>query len=163
MKKINASVSDVPIQEFIRTIAANSILNISIDPNVKYRITGNYNQVKVSDLILFLCKEYNLTINFTGTILSLVPYDSNADNKPITIKKELSINYDQNTDLMSIDIRGDSLTAVMRKVTDLTKRNIILSQELSNQIVSGYIKDAPFETALDKFLYSNKLMVTKTK
>lgn len=161
-EKVSASVSDVPIQEFVRTIAMSSTVNLSIDPNVKYRITGNYNQVRVADLLLFLCKEYNLTISFTGAILSLVPYTGEIDAKVAPQKKEPSVQYDAVNGLISLDVRNDSLTAVMRKVTDLTGKNIVVPQDLSSSIVSGYIKEAPFETALDKFLLSNRMVVTKT-
>lgn len=161
-EKISASVSDVPIQEFVRTIALNSTINLSIDPGVKYRVTGNYNGVRVADLLLFLCKEYSLSLSFTGTIISLVPYSSELEAKPVPLKKELKIDYDLPNDLMSIDVRNDSLTSVMRKITDLAKKNIIIPQELAGSLVSGYIKDVPFETALDKFLLTNKLVMTKT-
>lgn len=162
-EKVSASVSDVPIQEFVRTIAMSSTVNLSIDPSVKYRVTGNYNQVRVADLLLFLCKEYNLTISFTGSILSLVPYAGELEVKAIPQKKEPTIQYDAVNGLVSIDVRNDSLTTVMRKLTDLTNKNIVVPQDMASSIVSGYIKDAPFETALGKFLLSNKMEVAKTE
>lgn len=161
-EKVTASVSDVPIQEFVRTIAMSSTINLSIDPSVKYRVTGNYNQVKVSDLLIFLCKEYNLSLSFTGSILSLAPYDGEQDIKPILQKREPIIQFDSANNLISIDAKNDSLIMVMRKITDLTKRNIVVPLDLSNAVVAGYIKDAPFETALDKFLMSNKMVLSKT-
>ena len=162
-EKIDISVSDVSIQEFIRGIASNSGLNINIDPSIKVRITNNYNQVRVLDILLFLCKEYNLEITNTGNILSLIPFTEVAPEKPKPVRKEPRIDYIRDNDLLSFDLYNDSLLLVVRKLTDLAQKNVIISPELNNQIVSGYMKNTAFDAALEKLAYTNRLSVTKTK
>lgn len=161
--KINVSVTDVSIQEFISIISDNTNLNIYIDPEIKQRITGNYSQVRVMDILMFLCKEYNLDIRETGSILSLVRYEEPVAAKPITVRKEPRIDYKAGNDLLSLDLKGDSLFYVVRKLTDITQKNVIISPELENMLVSVYIKNTPFDAAIEKLAYTNKMAVTVTK
>lgn len=162
-EKVDISVSDVSVQEFVRGIASNSSLNINVDPAIKVRVTNNYNKVRVLDILLFLCKEYNLDITNTGTILSLQQFTEPVTEKPKPVKKELKIDYNKENDQLTFDLYNDSLQAVVKKFTDLTQKNVIIPPDLNNQMVSGYMKNIAFEAALEKFAYTNKLNVTKTK
>ena len=161
--KIDISVSEVPIQEFVRGIATNTNLNITIDVGLKIRISSNYSQVRVIDLLLFLCKEYKLDITVTGSILSIIPYTEPVVEAPKPQKHDPKIEYTKENDLVTLDLINDSLNLVVRRLVDLTQKNIIISPEVGNQLVTGYIKNTPFEAGLEKLLYTNKISVFKTK
>ena len=160
--RIDISVSDVPIQDFVRAIARNSNLNIHIDPNIDLRITANYSQVRVLDIILFLCKEYNLDFSSTGNIISLFQYQEPVLEKPKPVKKELEIEYNTRDNLLSVNLSKDSLENVAKKITDLTKRNIIITPDLSNVLISGYIQNGNFDTSLEKLMLANQLSISRT-
>lgn len=161
--KINISVSDVTIQEFVRGVAKNSNINIHIDPNLKTRISANYNQVRVADIIIFLCKEYNLDVSSIGSIISLFQFVEPVQEKPKTTKKEPKVEYSKDKDLLTLDLLNDTLTSVARRLTDISSKNIIVSPELDKQVISGYILNTPFDAALEKIMYSNRLSCTRTK
>lgn len=161
--KIDISVSDVSIQEFIRGMGKNSSINIHVDPALKVRITANYSQVRVTDILVFLCKEYNLDLNITGTIISIVPFAEPVVEKPKPVRKDPKVEYLKDEDKLTLDLSNDSLVYVTRKITDLTQRNIIVSPEITNMVISGYIKNTAFDAALEKIMYANKLTVRRTK
>lgn len=160
---VDISVSDVPLQEFVRGIASNAGLNINVDPNVKVRITANYSKVKVSDILIFLCKEYSLDISTTGNIISLAPYLEPVKEKPQPKLREIKVEYDQESNLLTVDLMNDTLYRVVRKLTDLSKKNVIIAPELNNVLISGYIKSMPFDVAMERLMFTNKLSCSATK
>ena len=160
--KVDISVSDVSIQEFLRGVARNANLNISIDPSLQFVVINNFTDVKVMDILLFFCKEYQLDIVETGAILSVVKYIPPKIEKPIRPTKKL-IDFEKEKELLTLDVKNDTLSKIVHLITDKTGRNIILSANLNERRVSGYIKQMPFDNALDKFAYANALKVEKTE
>ena len=71
-EQVQMSVSGVSIQEFMRGIADANKLNISVDPSIKQDVVNNFANATVSDVLIFICKEYDLSINFIGSIMSIV-------------------------------------------------------------------------------------------
>ena len=162
-EKVQMSVSGVSIQEFMRGIADAHKLNISVDPSIKQEVVNNFANATVSDVLIFICKEYELSINFIGSIMSIVKYNP---PKPIVVeipKKELQINYDKNGDKLSLDLSNDSLETVAKTITQKSKKNIVLASGVTPKLVSSYIEDMPFDNAMEKFGIANDLSITKTE
>lgn len=160
---VTISVSEVSIQEFVRGIAKNSKLNINVDPEINVNISANYSQVKISDILKFICKKYNLDISATGNIISIIKYADTTPVKTEKVFKEPKIEYSKNSRLITFDLNNDSLKTVVRKIIDLTQNNIIISQDLYNVTLSGYIKNSEFQTGFEKLLMANKLSLNRTK
>lgn len=162
-EKVQMSVSGVSIQEFMRGIADAHKLNISVDPAIKQDVVNNFANATVSDVLIFICKEYELSINFIGSIMSIVKYNP---PKPVVVevpKKELQINYDKNGDKLSLDLSDDSLETVAKTITQKSKKNIVLASGVTPKLVSSYIEDMPFDNAMEKFGIANDLSITKTE
>ena len=162
-EKVQMSVSGVSIQEFMRGIADAHKLNISVDPSIKQEVVNNFANATVSDVLIFICKEYELSINFIGSIMSIVKYNP---PKPVVVevpKKELQINYDKNGDKLSLDLSDDSLETVAKTITQKSKKNIVLASGVTPKLVSSYIEDMPFDNAMEKFGIANDLSITKTE
>ncbi|PIQ15972.1 MAG: hypothetical protein COW67_05455, partial [Flavobacteriales bacterium CG18_big_fil_WC_8_21_14_2_50_32_9] len=92
-ENVQMSVSGVSIQEFMRGIAEAHKLNISVDPSIQQNIVNNFANATVSDVLLFICKEYNLSINFIGSIMSIVKYIPPQEKLVISPPKVLKISY----------------------------------------------------------------------
>lgn len=162
-EKVQMSVSGVSIQEFMRGIADAHKLNISVDPAIQQEVVNNFANATVSDVLIFICKEYELSINFIGSIMSIVKYNP---PKPVVVevpKKELQINYDKNGDKLSLDLSNDSLETVAKTITQKSKKNIVLASGVTPKLVSSYIEDMPFDNAMEKFGIANDLSITKTE
>lgn len=158
----NFSVSNTPIQDFLRGVAETHRLNVSIDPNLNLRITNNFTNVKVIDLLIYLCQEYQLDIYITGNIISFKKYVPPVVVKTFTPKR-LQISYDQSSGLFTGDLRNDSLTTFVRQLTQISKRNIILAPGLASKMINGYVEAMPLEQAIDKLAFANSLKLFKTE
>lgn len=160
LEKVDFSVSGVSIQEFLRAIAESSGLNINIDPQLNQKVYNNFSDEKVINILLFLAKEYDLDIRNVGSILSVIKYKALIEApKP----KEPNIKYNAYNNLISMDLRDDSLLKVIKSITKLTKKNIISASGLNAKKVSVYLEEIPLQNALEKLAFSNDIKVVKTE
>ena len=159
--KTEINVNNITLSNFLLAVADIHQLNINVAPELtQISIANNFTNVTVSDLLVFLCKEYNLTIDFTGNILAIKKYQ-----KPIKAPKEkiIPIQYNPNNNLVSIDINGDKLYDVFKRIMDVTGKNLVYSPNLSNTPLTAYLKDIPFDVAMEKLAFANNLYTEKTK
>lgn len=160
-QKININIKQSTLTEFLMAVTEVHKVNISVSPELnQISIVNNFSDVMVSDVIIFFCKEYNLTIDFTGNILSIKKYQ-----KPVETPKEkkIDINYNSNENKLSLNIKDDKLYDVFKRITDVSGKNLVFAQGLETKTLTSYIKDMPFEDALDKLALANNLEVSKTK
>lgn len=160
---VDFSVSGVSIQEFLRGLAETNNLNISIDPTLNIKVVNNFTNEKVSSILLFLCKEYSLEIDFVGSIMSFHKFEPVKAPEAKPIAKEITATFNAYNDLLSLDLHNDTLSKVTKKITQLTKKNLILASGLGNKTVSVYIENMPFDNAIDKMAFVNNLKLIKTK
>lgn len=156
---VETSVNDVSIQEFIRGLANANGISVSVDPSLDFKIVNNFSNVTVTDVYLFLCKTYDLTISFSGNILMFKKYL--PPNAPY-IPKEIKVSYDSASDHISFDLNKDTLSLVTKELTKITGKNIAFAPELANKTVSGFVQDAPFLVALEQMAFTNDLIITQT-
>lgn len=161
-EKVEFSVTGASLQEFLGGLATSHELNISIDPTLQIRIYNRFSNEKVSNVILFLAREYDLDILFVGSIMSFKKYIPPAVKDVVPVH-EILVKYSAYNDLMTLDLRNDTLDKVVKKITQVTRKNLILTSGLSNKIVSVYIEDMPFESAINKMAYANQLKLVKTE
>lgn len=159
--KTDITVNDMTLSKFLLGISEIHELNINVNPQLdQIKIANNFKNVPVADVLVWLCKEYDLTIDFTGNILSIRKY-----SPPIveSIKKEPSIVYNSDSDLISIDIKDDKLYEVFKLIMDQTGKNLAFTPGLENKLLTAYILQTPFDIAMDKLGYTNNLYTEKTK
>lgn len=160
-QKVNVNIKQATLSEFILAISDVHKVNISVAPSLnQIMIVNNFSDVNVSDLLVFLCKEYNLTIDFTGNILSMKPFEK---PKEIPIEKQIDVRFNLSNDLLSLNLKEDKLYDVFKKITNESGKNIVFAPGLENKLLTAYIVDMPFDDALNKLAYANNLEVEKTK
>lgn len=160
-EKINVNIKEASLSSFLLAVSQVHKLNISVAPNLsQINIVNNFSDVTVGDLIIFLCKEYNLTIDFTGNILSIKSYA-----KPVEIPgiKPIDVTYDLANNLLSLNLKDDKLYDVFKKIMDESGKNLVFAPGLENQLLTVYIKNMPFDAALNKLAFANNLTVTKSR
>lgn len=158
-QKVEFSVVNASIQELLRGVAENNQLNISVDPSINTRITNNFTNVTMKDLLVFLCKEYDLDIDIIHNIISIKKYI--APNIPEKKQKDKSIiKFDSISHNLTIDIQGDSLSTFVRKLVHSSGRNIIIAPDVNDKKIFGLIHNTEFYIALKKLAFANKLEVT---
>jgi type IV pilus assembly protein PilQ len=160
-EKVNINIKEASLSSFLLAVSEVHKVNISVAPSLgQISIVNNFTDVTVADLLVFLCKEYNLTIDFTGNILSIKPNEKPIE-KPII--KTIDVQYDGANDLVSFDLKEDKLYDAFKKIMNESGKNLVFAPGLENQLLTAYIKNMPFDSALNKLAYANNLNVTKTR
>lgn len=155
-QEVQLSFSKVSIQEFIRALAEANKLNISVDPDLKIQIANNFSNVQAKNVLLFLCKEYDLEIELIGNIISIFKFNPPIYPKQY-IPKKLDINYNKTDDLLSLNLKNDSLGLVVKEITRMSNKNVLTKNELASRLISGYIQNMSFSKCLENIALSNNL------
>lgn len=158
-KKVKLSVSGVSGQEFLRALAQSNDLNINVDPTLNFSIVNNFTGETAKNVLLFLAKTYNLDIDVIGSIMNIKKL---PEPRVMPVVKDVKVQYNVNTDGLSYELQQDSLGSVAQKISALSGKNLIVPTSLLQKAVTGYMAEAPFETALEKLAYVNGLKYRKT-
>lgn len=157
-EKVNISVTNISIQEFLRAVSNSTGLNINVAADLNITVVNNFTNVKVIDILMFLCRQYDLNISVIGNIVNVF---RDKINPPAPVKKEL-VKYDPGTMMLSIDCDNEDLGTLAKAIVDHTGLNVVPAPGLDILKVKGYIQNMPVDNALDKFAYANNLKVRKT-
>ncbi len=161
-EKVDLSINGASIQEFIRAVGVSNNLNVNVDPTIDAKIVNNFSKVSAQEIFLFLCKNYNLDINFVGPILSFVKYTAPAAPIKTVSAKKLNVTYEPVAGLISFDFQADTLAAAAREITKQSGRNIIFSPELLGKVISGFVQNSTLNSALEKLAFANDMKVSVT-
>ncbi len=160
-KKIEVSVNCVYIQELLRGIGVSNKLNIIVDQNINVNVISNFSDVKVKDLLMFLCKKYDLDIVFTANIISVIKYTAPIIDKPTQKIKNSKIDYNSKNNTITLDIKDDSLYYVAKEITKSTGKNVICMPEIKDKTINVYFMDMPFNSAMMKLALINGVSLKK--
>jgi type IV pilus assembly protein PilQ len=160
-EKADLSLTNSSLQECLKGLAATHDLNLNIDPSINQRITNYFSEETVSNILVFLARQFNLEYTFTGSIITIGPYRDPTANLPPP-PKEINIRYNSYNQHLTMDLQNDTLLNVARKVTILTGRNVIVLPDLYNKKVTGYIQDMPVANALEKLAITNAFKLNTT-
>lgn len=158
-QKIQINLSNVSVQEFLRALAQSNNLNINIDPNLNFKVFNNFTNETALNVLVFLTKEYGLDINLIGSIMSVVKVQEPIQRIPV---KEINASYNAPNNTLSVELNGDTLSKVARKITMVSQKNVVVPNALLNKTVTAFLADAPFEDALNKIAFANDLKMVKT-
>ena len=157
--KTEINISNISLANFLMAISEVHKVNINVAPELsQITITNNFTNVTVADLLVFLCKEHRLTIDFTGNILSIKTYLS-----PQIIEKHLSVKYIPTSNIISIDAKQDKLYDVFKTIMDESGKNLVFTPGMETQPLTAYIQNVPFDSAMDKLALANNLYLDKSK
>ena len=156
---VQLSMSGASAQEFLRALAQSNNLNINIDPQLNFKVYTNFRNETAMNVILFIAKEYDLDINLIGSIMSVTKVQA---PKPAVLPKDFRINYNASNEYLGFELNNDTLSQVVKKISQLSQKNVVVPVALMGKKVSGFIAAAPFEVALEKLAYANELKMNKT-
>jgi type IV pilus assembly protein PilQ len=159
-EKVELSVNNASIQDFIKAVGQSNNLNVNVDPTLDMKISNNFKNVTAKEIFIFLCKKNDLDITFIGPILSFARYLPPPTPVKVAARKTIQVTYESNADLLSYDLSNDTLGNVTRDITRLSGKNIIFSPDLSGKLVSGFMQSAPFTNAIEKLAFANDMKVS---
>ena len=146
------------IQEFAMAFSKESKINLTIDSRIDQKVVTNFVDTRPKDILLHLCKFYDLDLAFSGSIISLIPYDLPPEEQK---EKKLDITYNDYNDNLSLNLKRDTLDEVLRVISKLSNKNVISAKNISGMTVSGFVGNTKFEDALNQFALRNDITVVK--
>lgn len=153
---VDLTVFDVSIQEFVNALASTSKINLSVDPGIHQIVSYTFTEVPVYDVILYLCKNFDLELIITGSIIHLKKAPEVIVSKETPIKLPVIV-YDKQNELLSFDLSNDNLYEVTKAITIKSGSNVSIAPGLNSLLVSSFVKGLPMDKALDHLAFSNEL------
>ena len=152
-KTVDINITEANLPVFINTMANTHQVNISVDQELfNQKVSYNFSETTVKNVLLHLCKEYSYTIDNVGNILTLKKYVPIV----VAVQKEqriIPISYDASQDKFSVELQNDSISKAFKRITDVTGKNLVYASGLGNRMLTGYIKEKSLESALDKLAF----------
>ena len=159
---VDLSVNQVNIADFLRGVSKTNSVNITVDPNLDLKVTLAFNKLKLKDLLIFLCKTYDLDLQVLGNILMFKRYTPPPEKPKPLITYTPNIIYLQSCDCLNLELKNDTLSTITKLLSKLTGKNIIYTQDIGNLLINGFIQNASLEQTLEKLGMTNGFTVTKT-
>lgn len=161
LEKLDISMQQASLSTFLLAISEVHTINIDVHPDLQnIQIINNFKEVQVANVLVYLCKNYNLTIDFTGTILFIKVYEKEVEQEE---EEVIPIAYNPASQTLSVTLEKDDLVAAFRSISDLSGKGIFYTPDLNTKVLSVFIKDLPFDIAMEKIAYSNNLIVSQSK
>ncbi|MCB5252612.1 MAG: secretin and TonB N-terminal domain-containing protein [Candidatus Cloacimonetes bacterium] len=154
IERIN--VKDMELRDILRGLSYQYNINLAVDNSISQLVTISLSNISVIDFIEFVCLEYELQAKHVGSIMK-ISANPKADQSPI-LKDDIYISIQNDT--LSVDIRNRDIVEVVRKLTTLSQKNIVIQSGVTGLIVS-YFNNIPFESGLSIIMENNGFKVRK--
>jgi len=155
VNKVDISVGRIPVVELLKNIGKASLININANLPTDRMVTCNFKQIRIVDLLYFLCKEFSLNVEVVGNILTLTPYIEKIKDP------EINIIFNPTNKKVSFDFTNAKLQQVARKFSQICGCNIIVPQNMFSQDVSGYGNEMSMNEAIYTLAAVNSLWAKK--
>ncbi|MES2113032.1 MAG: secretin and TonB N-terminal domain-containing protein [Bacteroidota bacterium] len=149
------------LQQYLTGISTSNNISISVDPKLTFNVNDNFTDVSATNILVFLAQKYSLDISVVGVIIYITPYQAPVQYVPPPVK-QIGVVYNRADNTLSLTLNNDSLTAVAKKITQVSGKNVAIPASLQSKMVNAFIAAAPFETALDKMAFTNEIKMVKT-
>lgn len=156
--EVDLSVGEIRLSELFRTLAHVNGVNLCVKTDDSRMVSCNFKRARVTDLLEYLCREYEMEVELTGNILTV--YTAAA---PPESPRVPQISYEKEKQKISYDLYEDTLSVVMKKMTELTGINIIVPENIRRQTVSGFATRLPVDEAIPFLAAANGLEAIRGK
>lgn len=145
------------VQEFANAFSEATELNLTVAPEVDFSFSANFANTTPADILEHLVRLHEVDLVISGSIVSVV---ARAPRREPPAEAPLpSVDYDPFKSELKLDLRRDSLEAVIGLVSRLTGRNFVLTPAAESMVVSGFINKTTVDLALEQLAVRNGLDV----
>lgn len=157
--EVQLNVTRIEMADLLNTIGVENNLNLSVDPNLIQPVAYNFYDVLVKDVFVFLYTNYDIDIEFVGSIISFKNRPKSKP-KPKAYKRDIpEIEYNAQNTFLSVDLDNDTLQYVTHEITKLSGKNIIVDNNIKYERVSGYFVNRPIGDIMKMIADANDLEV----
>ncbi|MEL7249947.1 MAG: hypothetical protein AAFZ63_16320 [Bacteroidota bacterium] len=146
-----------PIQELVSFLAESTGTSITVAPDIRRQVSVTFNKVPVNDILLYLCDNFELELQPTGDIIHLQIYVPPPIRPDV---KEPEVGYDARSGLIRMNLRADTLSEILRKVSQVSGQSVSADPLVKNRRITTYINNLPLEAALEQLARSSELRVS---
>lgn len=143
------NVRDMDVRDLLRGLGREYNLNLLVDNNIEQKATVRLSGLPVMEAVVHICQEYSLRLNQTGQVFRISRYEP-----PVTVEKPKIPEISYADSLMTLDLKNDELESVVRRMSELTGRNIVIRNGISGRL-TGFLQHIPFRLGLETILGNN--------
>jgi type IV pilus assembly protein PilQ len=154
---VNISVNHSSLQEIVRAIALENNLNVSVDVSIIEQPSYNFADATVADVFLFLCKEHDLYLSYTGNIIAFKKYVAPEAAPAVFKAKKVNLTFNKNTGFINADLSRDTLYRIVRKLSKESGKNIQVDSKLHSMLVTMTIVNQDLEAVVNRLAGSNEV------
>lgn len=159
--KLETKVNNVTLSNFLVAVSKIHKVNLNVSPDLaQINIVNNFSNVTVGDLLVFLCKEYQLDIDFSGNILSIKRY---VPSQSIPEERKIPVSFDSGSNEISLDLKGDPLQKAFRAIIDASGKNLFFSEGMETVPLTFYIRNVDFDKAMENLAATNGMAFSKSR
>ncbi|MDF3026954.1 MAG: hypothetical protein K0S23_1261 [Fluviicola sp.] len=151
------NVSGLPLSELVNSIALENNLNISIDPVLNNAVSYNFFDARVKDVLVFLYEHFDIEYRFVGNILAITKRELRKEIPQPKIEKKIDVKYNPSNEFLSVDLKNDSLYKVMKEISSLSGKNIVISPDVRDKPITGYFLNRPYDQVIQMTAKANGL------
>ena len=151
------NVSGLPLSELVNSIALENNLNISIDPVLNNAVSYNFFDAKVKDVLVFLYEHFDIEYRFVGNILAITKRELKKEIPQPKAEKKIDVKYNPSNEFLSVDLKNDSLFRVMKEISSLSGKNIVIAPDVRDKPITGYFLNRPFDQVVAMTAKANGL------
>lgn len=151
------NVSGLPLSELVNSIALENNLNISIDPVLNNAVSYNFFDAKVKDVLVFLYEHFDIEYRFVGNILAITKRELKKEVPQPKVEKKIDVKYNPSNEFLSVDLKNDSLFRVMKEISSLSGKNIVIAPDVRDKPITGYFLNRPFDQVVEMTAKANGL------
>ncbi|MGF1670624.1 MAG: hypothetical protein ACFCU6_09260 [Balneolaceae bacterium] len=145
----NLNVRDMDVRDLLRGLGREYNLNIIADNGLNTKATVRLSGLPVIEALVHICLEHSLRLIQSGQVLRISRYIP-----PETVKKPEIPDISFRDSLMTLDLMSDELDLVVRRISELTGKNIVIRNGVSGRL-TGFLQNISFRPGLETILRNN--------
>lgn len=147
------NVRGADLRDILRGIAMQYDVNLIVDSGIDARVTVRLADLPVIDAVVFLCEEYGLTLEQSGSIIRIL-------RTPVPVPEPVPLDIRATGDSLTLDVNEAPLEAAIRKISEGSGRNIIVRQGVQGAL-SGALRSVGLEEGLEALLTNNGFVLRR--
>ena len=141
----NLNVKNTEIRDLLQGLAVQYGLNLFLAPEVKGPVTVNFNNQPLKEALRVLLQGNGYEYVLDGGVIRVQKPVEKVPEAPRPPEKRFIVGWQ--SDNLTIDVEDAPLDKVVRRIVEITGKNILLDQGC-NKPISVFVQNLPFERAV---------------